>query len=219
MMEWKKHHKILLICLLTVLTLSSSAQTTKKDSARKVIQFSGVIVTADSLTPIPYTSVIVRNTYRGTVSDYYGFFSFVAQAGDTIEFSNISFKKAQFVIPTDLTESRYSLIQMMVADTFQLNAQIVYPYPTPEQFKQAFLYMDIPDDDLERARRNLSKEYLANLEQNMPADPNMAFRLTLKKQNARLYYAGQLPPNNLLNPIAWAKFIEAWKRGDFKKKK
>jgi len=25
-------------------------------------------------------------------------------------------------------------------------------------------------------------------------------------------------PNNLLNPIAWAKFIKAWKRGDFKKK-
>lgn len=184
-----------------------------------MIQFSGVIVTADSLTPIPYTSVLVRNTYRGTVSDYYGFFSFVAQAGDTIEFSNISFKKTIFVIPEKLEQSRYSLIQMMDPDTFELDAKIVYPYPTPEQFKQAFLNTHIPNDDLERARKNLSKEYMDNLEQNMPADPNMAFRLTINRQNARLYYAGQLPPQNWLNPVAWAKFIEAWKRGDFKKKK
>jgi hypothetical protein len=24
--------------------------------------------------------------------------------------------------------------------------------------------------------------------------------------------------NNLLNPIAWAKFVDAWKKGDFKQK-
>jgi hypothetical protein len=29
---------------------------------------------------------------------------------------------------------------------------------------------------------------------------------------------GQLPKNNLLNPIAWAQFIQAWKNGDFRRK-
>jgi len=28
-----------------------------------------------------------------------------------------------------------------------------------------------------------------------------------------------LAPMNILNPLAWADFIKAWKRGDFKKKK
>ena len=30
---------------------------------------------------------------------------------------------------------------------------------------------------------------------------------------------GQVPPQNIFNPIAWANFIDAWKRGDFRKKK
>jgi hypothetical protein len=39
------------------------------------------------------------------------------------------------------------------------------------------------------------------------------------KQNERKYYsAGQLPPQNIFNPLAWAEFIKAWKRGDFKSK-
>jgi len=29
---------------------------------------------------------------------------------------------------------------------------------------------------------------------------------------------GQVPPQNIFNPIAWAEFIQAWKRGDFKRK-
>jgi len=38
------------------------------------------------------------------------------------------------------------------------------------------------------------------------------------KQNAQKYYsAGQTPPIGLLNPLAWAQFIQAWKRGDFKR--
>jgi hypothetical protein len=40
----------------------------------------------------------------------------------------------------------------------------------------------------------------------------------MKGEYTRLYHAGQLPPNNLLNPLAWASFIKAWKDGEFRKK-
>ena len=40
----------------------------------------------------------------------------------------------------------------------------------------------------------------------------------LRQQANKAYYSGQLPPMNILNPAAWAEFIRAWKRGDFKKK-
>src|SRR5690348_16797537 len=51
----------------------------------KLIQFSGVVVTNDSLQPIPFSSVMIKHANRGTVTDYYGFFSFVAMKGDTVE--------------------------------------------------------------------------------------------------------------------------------------
>jgi hypothetical protein len=32
-------------------------------------------------------------------------------------------------------------------------------------------------------------------------------------------YYGSRQPMNILSPLAWAEFFEAWKRGDYRKKK
>jgi hypothetical protein len=40
----------------------------------------------------------------------------------------------------------------------------------------------------------------------------------LKNIARKASYAGQNPPQNIFNPAAWAEFIQAWKRGDFKRK-
>jgi len=40
------------------------------------IQFSGIVVTADSLKPIPFVNILIKDTWRGTVTDLYGFFFF-----------------------------------------------------------------------------------------------------------------------------------------------
>ncbi len=52
----------------------------------------------------------------------------------------------------------------------------------------------------------------------MAMDASLNYKYSSQQYQSKLYYAGQYPPNNLLNPIAWAKFIKAWKNGDFKKK-
>lgn len=205
---------IYLLVLLGLLSFNASAQTTR----RNVIQFSGVVVSADSLSPIPYANVTVKNSYYGTISDYYGFFSFVAQAGDTINFSSVGYQKAQYIIPEDLAESRYSVIQVMNRDTIELATTVIYAWPSREQIYEYFLTAPVPDDDLERARKNLEQETLVNMAMKMPMDASMNYKNTMNQYNTRLYQAGQIPMNNLMNPIAWAKFVEAWKRGDFKKK-
>ncbi|NNC85275.1 MAG: carboxypeptidase-like regulatory domain-containing protein, partial [Bacteroidia bacterium] len=65
---------------------------------------------------------------------------------------------------------------------------------------------------------NLDDKVLAELAEDLPMDGSMNFKLANQQRSSQMYYAGQLPPNNLLNPIAWAKFIQAWKNGDFKRK-
>lgn len=184
----------------------------------KLIQFSGVVVSGDSLQPIPFVNIMIKNTYHGTVSDYYGYFSFVAQENDVIEFSALGYKKSSFVIPDSLEESRYSLIQMLNGDTVLLNAAIIYPWPTKEQFKQAFISLELPNDDMARAQRNLEREAMRQRGESIGMDGSMNQKYYMQQRNSRLYYAGQLPPNNLLNPIAWAKFIQAWKNGELKRK-
>lgn len=211
------------VVLLTVigLGLCASRAMAQEDNEqeRKLIQFSGVIITADSLKPVPFCNIIIRSKNRGTISDYFGYFSFVAEKGDTVQFSSIGFKKSRFVIPDSLDSKAYSLIQTMSADTVMLAEAVVYPWPTKEQFRQAFLDLRLPDDDMVFAQRNLEQAAMKERIEAMGMDGSMNFRYAMQQRTSQLYYAGQLPPNNLLNPIAWYKFIKAWQEGAFKRKK
>lgn len=191
----------------------SSAQVNKK-----VIQFSGVVVNGDSLQPVPYTNISLKGSNHGTMSDYFGFFSVVAESYDTIVFSSLGFRQSQYIIPGDLKENHYSIIQMLQKDTILLKETVIFPWPTVEQFEIAFVNLQVPDDDLERMRKNLSQEKIISISSTMPMDANMNYRNSTQQFNTKLYNAGQIPMNNLLNPIAWAKFVQAWKNGDFKRK-
>lgn len=182
------------------------------------MQFSGVVVTGDSLRPIPFVSIIIKNSYRGTISDYNGFFSFVAQLNDTIEFSALGYKKSNYVIPDTLITDRYSLIKMLSRDTVLLQETVIYPWPTKDQFKYAFLNLKVPDNDLERAKRNLALSEMRDMMVNMPMDGQMNYKALMLERQNKIYTSGQYQSISLLNPIAWAKFIEAWQRGDYKKK-
>ncbi len=195
--------------------IQTSAQILDND---RLVQFSGVIVTFDSLQPIPFSSVMIKNSNRGTVSDYYGFFSFVAKMKDTVEFAAIGFKRAIFIIPDTLTDQRCSMIQILKQDTILLKEVMIFPWPTKEQFKEAFLHLRIPDDDLTRAEKNLNKEQLAYLAASLPMDASMNYRNYIEQRTTELYYSGQLRPNTLLDPIKWAKFIQMWQNGAYKKK-
>jgi hypothetical protein len=199
--------------------LSTVAGFSQEERNNNLVQFSGVVVAGDSLDPIPFTSIMVRNSYHGTVSDVYGFFSFVARMKDTIEFSAIGFRRGIFIIPDTITDYRCSLIQILRQDTIRLPEVTVFPWPTKEQFKDAFINLHVPNDDLARAQRNLNKNELNYLSSNMKMDGSMNFRNAMYEQQSRLYYAGQVPTSNWLNPIAWARFVQAWQNGEFKKKK
>ena len=190
-----------------------------QDNDSSLVQFSGVVVTADSLMPVPFTTVGIKRQWRGTITDFYGFFSFVAQKRDTIEFTAVGFKKVRYIIPDTLKQNHYSLIQMMSRDTITLREAVIYPWPTKEQFKSAFMALRVPDDAMARAQKNLSRREMAAAGKNIKMDGQANQIYSQNLEQSRLYYAGQLPPNNWLNPIAWAKFIQSWKNGDFNQKK
>ena len=196
----------------------AKAQVFEDPEQEELIQFSGVILTTDSLQPIPLAHIIVINSMRGTVSDFNGYFSFVAKKLDTVEFSAVGFKKAHFVIPDSIDNNRYSMIQVMSTDTIWLTETVIYPWPTREEFKEAFLTLEIPDDDIEVARKNLNQQQLWARAQNLPASGSINFKYLVDQQVEKLYYNGQTQPISILNPFAWAKFIKAWNDGDFKRK-
>ncbi len=203
-----------ILFLLSFLLIIKSAQTQTVDS---VIQFSGITMSSDSLMAIPYTNIISLRNGNGTTCNFNGFFSFVAEKGDSVKFTAVGYKDEIFVIPLNLTDNKYSVIQLMTKDTIFLAETIIYPWPSKEDFKNAFLSYNIPDDYYETARKNLEREQLKELGEAMAMDADMNADYQTKLLGQKIYYAGQYPPMRIFDVFAWKEFIEAWQRGDFKK--
>ncbi len=211
--------KFLPLLLLSTFVFASQrthAQYTKAQDS--VVQLYGVIMTADSLKAIAAASIVVEGKGRGTLSNDDGVFSIVVLKGDKIKFSCVGFKDKNITIPTNLESNQYSVIQLMVNDTAYLPATILKPRPSRAQFERDFVNTDVPADELEIARQNALQARSRILINSLPVDGREAINTQFKQQAQKYYYAGQAPPQNIFNPLAWADFIKAWKRGDFKKK-
>ena len=210
--------KIILYTGLLFLILPQTAKAQFETSRDSVVQLYGVIMTADSLVGIPAVSVVVKGQNRGTISNNQGVFSIVVLKGDQVEFTHVTYKTKTVSIPKSLEGNQYSIVQLMVIDTVYLPATILKPRPTADQFARDFANTKVPDDDIEIARQNTSEAKRRVLLRTVPGDGGEATRIQMNKIANRAVYQGQTPPQNIFNPAAWADFIQAWKRGDFKNK-
>jgi len=191
------------------LSFVSSAQ----DDSLRLVQLSGVVVSEQTLEPLPYTTVFDKSEKRGVIADYYGYFSLVVFPGDTLLFSFYGMKTSSYIVPDSLSDERYSIIHMMQEDTLNLPAVDVYPWPSREDFARAFVEMQPYDDAIRKAQRELLGESLAFVAARLEGDSSLAYGATVNQRQTQLYTNNQLPANNLLNPYAWAKLIKDWKEG------
>jgi hypothetical protein len=194
-------------------TFSGFAQVRDK----KLVQFSGVIMNRDSNTVVPYvtiTNVTGRDQYFS--ANYKGYFSFVANEGDTLLFTAVGYRKEGVVIPVGLSDDRYTILMKMKQEVINLPGVRVYPWASVDEFKKEFMTMKFADDDLEIAKKNVSRESLASMIASLPRDgaemqsfnfQNNHSRLTSRNFNQRL-------ANPLLNPFAWGALIQQIIQGD-----
>ncbi len=210
--------KNLLYTAILFLFFTGTANAQFETSRDSVVQLYGIVMTADSLVGIPAVSIMVKGQNRGTITNSQGVFSIVVLKGDQVEFTHVTYKPKTISIPRTLEGNQYSVVQLMVVDTVYLPATIIRPRPTPEQFARDFANVKVPDDDIEIARQNTSAAKRKILLKTTPGDGGEATTMQFRKIANQAVYRGQAPPQNIFNPAAWADFIQAWKRGDFKNK-
>jgi hypothetical protein len=189
----------------------------KRDADKDLVQFSGIVRDLQHR-PLGYVNIIILDERRGTTTDHRGMFSFVVRPSDTILFSHIGHKGTIHVIPDSIGGQQYPADIFMVSDTFQLAEVRIYPWKTYQEFKEAFLALDLPDDDEERAYHNIAlikTQIKLNKDAGSPS-PNVNFREVMRQEYNQLYTAGQSPYYTIFDPLRWAKFFESLKRGDFK---
>ena len=210
---------VAVIIVMVALGFVDAAGQGKQDS---LIQFSGLVLdgTTEELLPVPFTNVYAKeDTRRGVSTDFKGFFTLVAEKGETIIFSAIGYKEVAFVVPDTLSDNRYSIVQLMSQDTINLPETVVFPWPSREHFKIEFLAMDVTPELQRRASENIAQDILEERRSAVAVDGNETSDYYLRQQANNYYHYGQFQPMKIFDPIAWSKFFKSWKDGDFKKKK
>jgi hypothetical protein len=181
---------------------------------KKLVQLTGKI-TDELLQPIAFAQILVLQNYRGTLTNVYGNYSLVVEESDSILITAVGYKNLYLVIPPDQSSQFLTKDLTLRTDTLVLAEARIYPWKTYEEFKEAFVNLKLPDDDMERARRNIA---LIRTQIIMDHEPSARanFQHIMEQQYQQTFTQGQFPSYQILNPFAWAKFFKALKRGDFK---
>ncbi len=211
------------IIFLAIALISMPASIWSQQDSVDLVQFSGQVLvddTEEQIFPIPYVNIYIKEQpFRGTYTDYDGFFSLVAQKGETVVFSSLGYRTEEFRIPKNLEGNRYSIFQFMSPDTVLLPEAVVYPWPSREHFKIEFLNMQL-DNTLEQiAMENLSADKMARLSETLLEDGKESTSYYFRRQAQTYYSYGQFKPMPIFSPIAWGQFIKALKNGELSDKK
>lgn len=212
--------KVILLGLLCCIGLLIPEKTAAQGKAA-VVQLSGIVASGDSLYGVPGVTVYVPKAGRGTVTNEYGYFSMPVLAGDSVVIRALGYKHLAVMIPRDYNKQSYSVVLELKEDATLLPEVRVFPYPTEELFKQAFLALRVPDEQKSAAEKNLNEQLMARIFNNTSIGPAANFRNTMDMQ--QMYLNKQSMPNQynnnpLLNPFAWGQLINQIRNGDLKQK-
>lgn len=204
------------LLILTLLFLSAPGRAQTKQE--HIVQFSGIIKDLNTGEPLPFATIYVDKKYRGTITNLDGFFSFVVEKGDSMVIRSVGYKEKRLQIPPKLVGDSYHVMYALEADTILLDEVVIYPWPTRQQFRQAFINLEVPDDLQELAIQTFENARLEDFSLFTDYDGNENFDQFVNNYIGEVYYQGQSAPIQLMNPFAWAQFIKAIKAGKFKRK-
>ena len=196
--------------------LTVGGQTTERQT---YIQVSGLIVDA-SYRPVPGVAVISRKLKRGTVSEKSGIYSIPSTRGDTIFFRALGFKRYHTIIPESFEGRQCNVDIILDIDTITIQEVTILPWKTYNDFLKDMTREKPVDPIIENMNDNLASIYVAMSNQvGVRVTPEAGYRYAMNQNFNAMATHEQYPVNNLLNPFAWAKFVDGIKHGLFKNQK
>jgi hypothetical protein len=198
------------------LLATTAAFAQQPQQEKPLVQFSGIVHNADSAKIIvPYVNITNAATHKTiTASNYEGYFSFVAHEQDTLIFTCVGYATTRVVIPADVKSKSYTIPVMIQPIIINLPTFHVFPWATTDEFKKDFLALKVADDDLEIAKKNVSRTTLMALVATLPRDGQEIQDALYQGLNTSIENSHSLTPNPLLNPLAWGSFINEITQGD-----
>lgn len=179
----------------------------------RFIQVSGIITDISNI-PVSGVTVISKKLRRGTISERTGIYSITSIPGDTIFYRALGFKRYHTVIPPEY-DSRHCMVDIKLElDTIPIGEVTILPWKTYNEFIKEMTREKPPDPLIEYMNENIASIYVAVSNQTgVSISPEAGYRYAMEQNFSALATRGQFPVNNLMNPFAWAKFINGLKNG------
>ena len=196
--------------LLLFITAGAFAQQQEKP----LVQFTGMVYNADSIkVVIPYVTITNISSHKQVyLSNYEGYFSFVAHEQDTLLFTSIGFAPMKVAIPANTNKS-YTTEVRLKPQIIHLPTFRVFPWATTDEFRKDFLSMKLADDDLEIARKNLERATSRSASNNLARDGQEIQSSWAQNEHNDIMNQHSIT-NPLLNPFAWGSLIKQISDGD-----
>ena len=198
-----------IISLLFIVLPALYAQPASSD---RYVQVSGII-SDETGRLVPGAVIISQKLRRGVLSESSGIYSVTSAPGDTIFFRALGYKRYHTVIPFNYVNRFASVDIRLEFDTVQIEGVNIMPWSSYNEFIRDITQEKPVDPIIENMNDNIASIYVALQNQiGLQITPEAAYRMVATQNFNRITY-GAAPPNNLLNPMSWAKFIQEVKSG------
>jgi signal peptidase I len=202
-----------LLLLLPIIPIKSQV-----NGFERFVQLSGII-TDKSQSPVQGVAVISRKLHRAAISESTGIYSITTTPGDTVVFRAVGFKRYHTIIPSDYDDKHCKADIILETDTIPIAEVKILPWRTYSEFLAEVTKEKPKDPVIEYMNENLASIYVAiTNEVNVGITPEAAFKYATEQNFSAMSTRNMFPVNNLLNPIAWVKFISDVKHGLLKNK-
>ncbi len=188
-----------------------------------IVEVSGIVLSRNEgsrLQYVPFATIYIKNTNRGTYANYEGMFSIVIKKGESISFSAVGFGEYTLEIPKDYEGLHYTAVIELESKDLNLAEVVIFPWPDRNNFRAEFLAMQ-PTEAMQLqdvAQRNLNRRKMLEMGAAMGMDARENAMYYLQKQASSYSYLGQGQPMPILSPLAWSQFIKQLQNNKKKKK-
>lgn len=191
------------------------ANESKAQGEKKYVTFSGFVIDGTDDTPLVGAYVVNHRAGRGVFTNDRGYFILDVFPGDSLLFSYLGFKKQFHIIPKSVGLN-YSAVVELSLDAKMLKEVRVYPFRTEDEFKTAFLEMELPHArERELIEKNFNSEKLRSLAANQALGSSGNYRYAMDQQLMHLQAQKQMTMNPLMSVASWTNFIRTVKSGAF----
>lgn len=203
--------------LLILLFFATLIVQAKAQEPSDIVEVYGVVVTKNDRQTydfVPFVTVAVDGTTRGTYANFEGMYSIVVKKGQTLTFSAVGYAARKIVIPADLNTLYHGLTVELQPAEINLDEVTVFPWPDRDNLAAEFLAMQPSRAGQlqEIAKDNLNRKNLLAVANATDQDDREA-AIQYMRQQARDYsYQGQIAPQSIFDPIAWGRFFNQFNK-------